>query len=63
MYVDCPVPFAVIFGGTDLNENTKVKADREIVIKIALSAKYVSSFIDDGFVSINDLKVIVNPCL
>lgn len=59
MYVDCPVPFAVIFGGTDLNENTKVKADREIVIKIALSAKYVSSFIDDGFVSINDLKVLL----
>lgn len=59
MYVDCPVPFAVIFGGTDLNENTKVKADREIVIKIALSAKYVSSFIDDGFVSVNDLKVLL----
>lgn len=63
MYVDCPVPFAVIFGGTDLNENTKVEADREIVIKIALSARYVSSCIDDGFVSINDVKAFVNPYL
>lgn len=43
---DCPVPFAVIFGGTDLNENTKVKADREIVIKIALSAKFLVVFSD-----------------
>lgn len=42
---DCPVPFSIIFGGTDLNEHHKDKEKFETMSKVMERARYVTMLI------------------
>ena len=43
-HLDCPVPFAIIFGGTDLNEHKKDKEKFEAMSKVVVKARYIFTF-------------------
>ena len=38
MVTDCPVPFSIIFGGTDINENSKDHELLEVMTEIISQA-------------------------
>ncbi|RMX47959.1 hypothetical protein pdam_00005363 [Pocillopora damicornis] len=44
LLLDCPVPFAIIFGGTDLNEYDRDKDKFETMTKAIRKAKYLVAF-------------------
>lgn len=44
LLLDCPVPFAIIFGGTDLNEYDRDKEKLETMTKAIRKAKYLVAF-------------------
>lgn len=44
LLLDCPVPFAIIFGGTDLNVHPKDKEKLETMSKIAEKASHLVAF-------------------
>ncbi|KAJ7333825.1 Glycosyl transferases group 1 [Desmophyllum pertusum] len=46
LLLDCPVPFAIIFGGTDLNENHRDKEKLETMNKVTEKARYLVAFSD-----------------
>lgn len=44
LLLECPVPFAIIFGGTDLNEHHKDKEKFETMKKVAERSSYLVAF-------------------
>lgn len=44
LLLDCPVPFSIIFGGTDLNEHCKNKDKLETMKKALEKARYLVAF-------------------
>lgn len=44
LLLDCPVPFAIIFGGTDLNEHKKDKEKFVAMSKVVAKASYLVAF-------------------
>ncbi|XP_078362582.1 glycosyltransferase 1 domain-containing protein 1-like isoform X1 [Oculina patagonica] len=44
LLLDCPVPFSIIFGGTDLNEHHKDKEKFEAMSKVVAKARYLVAF-------------------
>ncbi|XP_078362575.1 glycosyltransferase 1 domain-containing protein 1-like [Oculina patagonica] len=44
LLLDCPVPFSIIFGGTDLNEHHKDKEKFETMSKVVEKARYLVAF-------------------
>lgn len=44
LLLDCPVPFAIVFGGTDLNEHCKDEEKFEIISKVVEESRYLVAF-------------------
>jgi hypothetical protein len=40
---DCPVPFSIVFGGTDLNEHVEDSMKFQVMTQVVKNAKYVSN--------------------
>ena len=41
LFLECPIPFAIIFGGTDLNEHCKDEEKFETMSKVVGEARYI----------------------
>nr|XP_057925578.1 glycosyltransferase 1 domain-containing protein 1 isoform X1 [Doryrhamphus excisus] len=46
LLLDIQVPFGVIFGGTDINEDVKVEKKRVVMEKVLLKARFAAAFTD-----------------
>ncbi|KAA8592791.1 glycosyltransferase 1 domain-containing protein 1 isoform X1 [Etheostoma spectabile] len=67
LLLDIPVPFGVIFGGTDINEDVKVEQKRVVMEQVLLKARFAVAFTDklkeetELFLLSQSSKIYVQP--
>ncbi|KAM7391636.1 hypothetical protein PAMP_022315 [Pampus punctatissimus] len=67
LLLDIQVPFGVIFGGTDINEDVKVEQKRVVMEEVLLKARFAVAFTDklkeeaELFLLSQDSKIYVQP--
>ncbi|XP_019949486.1 glycosyltransferase 1 domain-containing protein 1 isoform X2 [Paralichthys olivaceus] len=67
LLLDIQVPFGVIFGGTDINEDVKVKQKRVVMEQVLLKARFAVAFTDklkeeaEIFLLSQSSKICVQP--
>ncbi|XP_070760573.1 glycosyltransferase 1 domain-containing protein 1 isoform X2 [Enoplosus armatus] len=67
LFLDIQVPFGVIFGGTDINEDVKVEQKRVVMEQVLLKARFAVAFTDklkeeaELFLLSQSSKIYVQP--
>ncbi|KAM3868369.1 glycosyltransferase 1 domain-containing protein 1 [Diretmus argenteus] len=67
LLLDIQVPFGVIFGGTDINEDVKVEQKRVVMEQVLLKARFAVAFTDklkeeaEEFLMSQSSKIYVQP--
>ncbi|XP_064793496.1 glycosyltransferase 1 domain-containing protein 1 [Oncorhynchus masou masou] len=67
LLLDTQVPFGVVFGGTDINEDVKVEQKRAVMEQVLLKARFAVAFTDklkaeaDIFLLSQSSKIYVQP--